>query len=61
MSELQRILVKITESKQKGENRLYLTWGIAYETLIELTNMGYLVLWVYKNSGIYTIVGWEND
>lgn len=61
MSELQRIIFKIKESKKKGEGRLYIYEEIAHETLVELTNMGYLVLQVYKNGGIITIVGWRND
>lgn len=61
MSELEIMLQRISTNKQKGETRLAVNLVLNPETIVALTDMGYLVLQVYINGYINTIVGWRED
>ena len=57
MPEIEMILRRIENITRKGATRLYLTEEIKTETVVALRGMGYLVLQLYKNGNIHTIVG----
>lgn len=58
MSELERLLRRIEIAKRRGEKRLHIEWEVRSDTIVELRDMGYLVLQVYERGYIDTIVGW---
>lgn len=59
MSEFDRLMQRIEDTKKKGENRLYLEWELEYETIQELRDMGYLVLQTFSDNYIDTVIGWK--
>ena len=61
MSELEKLLRRIEIAKRRGENRLCLEWEVGSDTIVELRDMGYLVLQVYEEGYIDTIVGWGEE
>lgn len=61
MPELDRILRKIEITRQKGESRLLIYEDIKPETVCSLRDMGYLVLQIYINGHIRTVVGLKED
>lgn len=61
MSELEIMLQRISTNKQKGETRLTVNLVLNPKTIVALTDMGYLVLQVYINGYINTIVGWRKE
>ena len=61
MPELKRILNDIEKEKRKGENRLHIVREVGESTVLELRDMGYVVLQTYINGRIDTIVGWKRE
>ena len=61
MPELKRILNDIDKAKRKGENRLHIVREVGESTVLELRDMGYVVLQTYINGRIDTIVGWKRE
>lgn len=61
MSELEIILKEIEKNKREGEHQLTVQWKVNPETILDLRQQGYLVLQVFTNGYIDTIVGWKKN
>ena len=59
MLDLQRVLNKINTAKKKGKSQLYIIQDVDADVVIALRDMGYLVLQIYSNGYIDTIVDWK--
>ena len=61
MPELKRILNEIEKSKRKGDSQLTLYRDIDYSTVVELREMGYIVVQIYIHGNIRTKIGWKME